>query len=159
MTSATVVDIRPTRVLMRGTILAATSFVAAFLVALAIHAVTGDGIRHHPDDLGIGETIVGLTLAPLIENLLLVLVVEALVAARVTKRLILPLLSALPLAAMHSALDPAWGFGVYPAFVVFAYAYDHYRRGGEATTGYWASVFVHALHNAIAMTVIVIATG
>jgi hypothetical protein len=148
---------RPSRLFARATLLAAVSLLASLLVALGVQAFTGGLIRNHSAGLGWMEAVVSLVAAPAVENLILVFVLEACVAARMTDKRVLPLISAIPLSLCHAVFAPAWAVVVYPAFVVYAHAYDRYRRSGQDRTGYWMSVLVHAMHNGAALALVAIA--
>ena len=84
-------------------------------------------------------------LAPLIENIFLVFIIELLVKNKRSQSLI-SLISAAALSGIHSLFSPTWGVVVFWPFYIFGAAYIGGRDLGKKRA-YFLSVLIHGIQN------------
>lgn len=97
---------------------------------------------------GVGTVLV----APVLENLVLVWLLH--LGDRFVPRMVSDLLAAVTLGLMHGFFNVAWGVVAGLIFVVLVNAYRSEAAVAGWRSGFWVSVAVHALHNAVAFTLL-----
>jgi membrane protease YdiL (CAAX protease family) len=132
-----------TNILMIGL----TMLLTPILVMLGFDENTDIGGPDFGDFGPVMIVVVAVIVAPLIETI--IFQYPILLLKKWTDVRVLIFFSAAFFAVAHSGYSKWYALVVFPMGLVLAYTIDNYRKGW--VNGFWATVFVHAFRNGIAM--------